>query len=113
MEHQSASGGTRGFSGAAVSLWPAAGVNAAMPPRLLASAAGNRVAAYLLAGAGGGAGAPDNFDDRKPADAAAGGVDLALPAAARLADAAAPGRGVNGRRAAAIAAVAGGGGRGA
>ena len=49
---------------------------------------------------------------RKPADAAAGGVDLALPAAARLADAAAPGRGVNGRRAAAIAAVAGGGDEG-
>lgn len=38
---------------------------------------------------------------------------IALPAAARLADAAASGRGVNGRRAAAIAAVAGGGGRGA
>ena len=65
-----------------------------------------------MAGAGGGAGAPDNFDDRKPADSAAGGVDLALPAAARLADAAASGRGVNGRRAAAIAAVAGGGDEG-
>lgn len=38
---------------------------------------------------------------------------ISLPAAARLADAAASGWGVNGRRAAAIAAVAGGGGRGA
>ena len=85
------------------------GLMPAMPPRLLASAAGNRVAAYLLAGAGGGAGAPDNFDDRKPADCCR---LISRYRQQRLADAAASGWGVNGRRAAAIAAVAGGGDEG-
>ena len=112
VEHQPASGGARRSGGAAVPLRPAFGADAPVPARLLAGAAGNRVAADLLAGAGSGAGAPDNIDDRKPADPPAGGADLAISPAARLADASASGRGVNGRRASAIAALAGGGGRG-
>lgn len=49
------------------------------------------MAADPLAGAGSGAGAPDNIDDRKPLDPAAGGADFPLSPAARLAHPAASG----------------------
>ena len=58
VEHQSASGGTRGFSGAAVSFGLRLGLMLQCPRGYWPVLLGTEVAAYLMAGAGGGAGAP-------------------------------------------------------
>src|SRR5690606_17727386 len=107
VEYQPASCRAPGAGGAAVPLWPAAGTNAAMPARLLAGAAGRRVADADLAGAGSGPRAPAFIDDRKPAHAYPGRPDFPLPSPARLAHAAASGCGADCRRAVAVPAVAG------
>ncbi|GBE72675.1 hypothetical protein EKINANG_43250 [Enterobacter sp. KINAN-G] len=105
VEYQPASGGTPGAGGAAVPLWPASGADAAMPSRLLAGAAGRRVADADLAGAGSGAGASAVIDDRKSAHASPRCAHFPLSSPARLAHAAAPGGGTDCRRAAAVPAV--------
>lgn len=78
-----------------------------MPAWLPTGAAGRQVTTYLLAGAGSGADAPDNLDDRESADSTAGGVDFMLSPVARLADIVAPRRGADRRLAATIATMAG------
>ena len=91
VEHQSASGGAPGAGGAAVSLRPAAGINAPVPAWLLARFARRGVADAGLAGAGGGPRASSLIDDRKPAYASPRCPDFPLPPPARLAHAAASG----------------------
>ncbi|MNU93029.1 hypothetical protein D3C71_829590 [compost metagenome] len=105
VEHQPASGRTPGAGGAAVSVWPASGADAAMSARLLARFARRRVDHAGVAGAGSGAGASPIIDDRGRANAAPGGADFPLSPSARLAHAAASGRGADRRCAVAVSAV--------
>ncbi len=69
------------------------------------------MAAGLVAGAGSGAGASTAFDDRKPVDAAACGINLPLSPSARLAHPAVTGRGLDGGGIVTVSALVRPGGR--